>query len=120
MKKIEIVPSSIEHINQFLNTPPKYTIKSWTALLDGEAIGIAGFTYGDDCITVFSTLTKEIKRYRKQLWRTAKMIISEADKLKGNLMAIADPKEPTASRFLEKLGFKYVGTQTEGEVYQWN
>lgn len=119
MTKLELVPATTAALTAFWGERPKRSLRAWAALLDAEPVGVGGFAYGGPYITVFSDLKPEIRPYRKQLWGFAKTIMAEAKRYGAPLMAIADPDEITAPRFLERLGFQFVSTTSDGDVYQW-
>lgn len=120
MAEVEIVPATADHLRQFFGDSPRQTVRAWAVLLDGKPVGLGGFAYGGDYITVFSDLRPEIRPYRKVILKAAQHVMREAvSRHQGAVMAIADPNEPTAPNFLKHLGFLWVGTSPQGEVYQW-
>lgn len=120
MADLELVPASSDQVRRFFGETPKQTVRAWAVMLDGEPVAIGGFAYSGDYIVMFSNLTPEIRRFPKSLLKAAKQIVREAAaRHKGAVIAIADPSEPTAPNFLTHLGFLYVGSSPDGEVYQW-
>ncbi|BES72161.1 hypothetical protein RE428_31790 [Marinobacter nanhaiticus D15-8W] len=119
MTKLEIRPATRDMLTRYYGRPPKQSMRAWIGFLGDEMVGAAGFVIGSPYITIFSDLKPGIRGHKKEIWRGAAFIMEQAKRYKSPIMAIADPDEPTAKRFLPRLGFVFMGTCTDGDVYQW-
>lgn len=89
------------------------TVKAFTVLLDGNPVCIAGVTIEKDKFIAFSDVKEGLKAPKMTIWRTARRL---AEKLRTlNLPAVAITK---SGKFLESLGFEYVGECDEGKIYR--
>lgn len=87
--------------------------------LGGEVVGIAGLSYHDEQMTAFSRMDDSLKAYPVTIMKVGKEIVDLIKKHGRNVMAIASVDEPGSDKFLERLGFVFVGETEQGRVYQW-
>lgn len=119
MTRLEIVPATRALLTEYYGQPPSKSQRAWVGLIDGTPVGVAGFLLHGQYITLFSDLGQGIRGHKKDIWRAAAFIMDQAKRYKTPVLAIADPDEATAPRFLSRLGFTFVGTCSDGDVYQW-
>ena len=119
MTRLEVVPATRALLTEYYGEPPTKSQRAWVGLLGGKPAGVAGFLFHGQYITLFSDLKPEIRPHKKEIWRASAFIMEQAKRYKTPVLAIADPDEPTAPRFLSRLGFTFVGSCSDGDVYQW-
>lgn len=119
MTRLEIVPATTALLTEYYGEAPTKSQRAWVGLLDGKPVGVAGFLIGGQYITIFSDLKDAIRPYKREIWRASAYIMAQAKRYRTPVIAIADPDEPTAPRFLSRLGFEFVGSCSDGDVYQW-
>lgn len=101
---------------------PSTRARAITARLEGRPVGIGGFVYQEDGTIWASMLaTPEVRRYPTAVYRGAKMAMRLAARLRlRRIFALADPTEPAAERFLERLGFRPTTWNANGKlIYLW-
>jgi hypothetical protein len=113
---IEIVPATAELLDVYFGETPAPRIRGYVALLDGRPIGVGGFAYRGGTVEVFSNIKPEMKQYRVTLFKVARMIMRHVEIVGLPAFATPDPDEPTADRFLARLGFERV---SDSEVFRW-
>lgn len=90
------------------------TIRAVVCEDQGEILAIAGLRYSKP-IMCFSEIMPRLKRSPRMILRMARLVVGMIDNTRGDVYAMADPMEPTASRFLSYVGFEHV----RGRVYKW-
>lgn len=113
----ELVPLTREIATAYYGQPPKHTMRGYAVLLNGRPVAVGGLTYRCGVLCAFSEMTDEFRSYRLSIARFARRVGSLFGGAPG--VAVANPEEPTAARFLEWLGFEHAATSKEGEVYRW-
>ena len=94
----------------FYGKPHPYTFIGYVAELDGEIIGIAGVFFDGGKRVAFSDLKPEVRKYRKFMVKTLKILAELFDSLGVPVYAVANQAEPTAPYLLIKLGFRPTGS----------
>jgi hypothetical protein len=112
---IEIVPATQELLSRYYGERPYPRIRGFVAIQDGEPIGVGGIAYRGEALEVFSDLKPEMKAHKKTLYKTARRIVEILRQKRLPAYACANPEEPTADRFLTRLGFE----QNEAGLYIW-
>lgn len=112
----EIVPLKHEHLAAWYGDEAyQATIKGVAAFVDGKLAAVAGFHIVRGTVVAFCGLSDEARRYRKTIHKTALELMEEAKGRHKRILALCDPKEPTAPNWLKRLGFR----QGEGDVWEW-
>lgn len=93
----------------------------WAMAVDdeGDLLAIAGVRYSNPRMC-FGNIKPEIKKSPRTLVKLARMVTAVVAESDVPVYAIADKDEPTAPRFLEHVGFEYMMTSSDGEIYQWH
>lgn len=91
------------------------SFKAIVGILDGEPIGVGGIAYAGGLCIAFCDLKPIAKRYRIALHRAACAILVEEKRRSAVIFAEANSDEPTAVRWLTRLGFEHV----HGNLWQW-
>lgn len=84
------------------------SVKGVVAVLDGKIIGAAGLAFKDGVVAIFCDTTEAVKPFKTLLHRGAIRFLAEAKKHHRFIIAEMDCNEPTAERWLRRLGFEPV------------
>lgn len=109
--------ATADHVRAFYGGPSPYSMRACVALLDDVPVAIGGIAYRSGILYAFMELKDEMRPYKFSIGKFARRLVGIFGGVPG--MTIASPDEPTAPRLLEWLGFDYVGSCGDGEVYQW-
>lgn len=93
-------------------------IRALTVEHDGEPVAIAGVLHSTP-MQCFSTMKDVVRQSPKTIVKCAKQLRNILNCYECRILAIAEDREPTAKRFLEFVGFEYLDTTSQGEIYQW-
>lgn len=92
----------------YFGAAPRQSMRAYVAVVDGRPVGIAGVSYefrGRDArVKLFSEMKPEMRRHKKAIVRGARAML-EAFGAPG-MVAVANPEEKGACRFLAALGFR--------------
>jgi hypothetical protein len=84
-----------------------YRIRGVTAHVNGRIVGIGGLGFlPDGSVMAFAHLTDEARAARFALHRKVCRELAAARKRYPLIIALADPDQPAAERWLTRLGFK--------------
>lgn len=94
------------------------SVTAFVAELDGELIAMWGLGYSGGKVIAFCDLKPEARKFKKTMHRAALRLMGRARMAEHRFIyASADPNEPTAERWLTRLGFVPVdGTGT----FRWS
>lgn len=93
------------------------TVTAWVGELDGEPVGIAGFSHSMGRVIAFFNIKPEGRLYKKEIWAALKQTFDDL-RAKGKyryIFAMCDPTEPNAPRLLRYFGFEPI----EGDDNMW-
>lgn len=94
-----------------------FRFKGLTGLVGDRVVGVAGVGYQPEGgLIAFAQLTDECRAHRVTLHRAALRFLASLEV--RELVALADPKVPAATAWLERLGFKPV-TRNGEQVWLW-
>lgn len=98
--------------------PFERTMRGWAIDKDGETVCIAGLIFDKTYIEAFSDFLPNIDAPKRTIWRYGRILAQKIRDL--NLPAIAIAKEdwPNSGKFLESVGFKYIGKIEAKETYR--
>lgn len=94
-------------------------MKAFAAVLDDVPIAVSGVYYYPAQVVAFSKILPEHSHHKMALARGAKRVLELLKDINVPVLAIAEPDLPTAPAFLERCGFEYVKTTSQGRVYKW-
>lgn len=104
---MRLVPTIAEHFDALNAERQAVSTRSWTVLNDeGIPVGIGGYYVSNGKKVIFSVISDELRKKPKSLLKIAREILG---KNTGILFAICDYSIEAAPRFLEHLGFEYIG-----------
>lgn len=115
-----VTPTTPEDFEALPGEPFEFRVKAITAKVGDKVIGIAGLGFHKNGSVIgWARLTDEIRKRPIQLHKAAKAFLADA-RVKGihTIIATADPEQPAAERWLERLGFK-PDTFLGEKVYIW-
>lgn len=95
------------------------SVRAMVAELDGVPVGMAGVLHARPKIA-FANLTDEIRKYPSDILRVIDAFGEWLAASYTSVIAIADVEENNAPSVLERIGFKYSHTTTQGDVYRWH
>jgi len=99
-------PATTEDLEAYFPGAVKPTVRAWVGELDGKLIGIGGYAFAQGRWIAFCDLTKDARKYKFQIARTAKMIMGEAKKQGLKYVYVDINKEESgAEKWLKSLGF---------------
>lgn len=91
------------------------TVKGVAAFLDGKMIAVAGFKITHGHVIAFCDLKPEARPWKAAIHRTAVRALKEAKLRHRRIVAFCEENEPTAAKWLTRLGFE----QERGNVWAW-
>lgn len=115
----EIRQATAEDLVAFYGYPQERSTKAFVAVLDGKPVAIAGVCYEGRGRPprFYSEMKPEMRPYRKAIVRGARLML---DSLRGmHALAIASQEEPGSVRLLLHLGFKYLASNSQGDIFVW-
>ncbi len=119
MPQIEIRPATAGDFEAMYGHPPERTVYAFVGDAAGEIVGIGGVYLDPGGPIGFLNVTERAKPYKLTLLREAKRFMKEhAGPMP--VRAIRDKNNKLAGRFLLALGFRYMRSTSEGELYEWN
>lgn len=120
MTRAEVRPATADALAAFYGARPRQTVRALVGVADGKVIGVGGFAYeAMGVLRAFADLTPEAKARRVTLHKAARAALASLGGKGVTVIATADPDEPTAARWLARLGFAHVGPSADGEVWVW-
>jgi hypothetical protein len=119
MGKVEIRPATAEDIRVLYGHSPRKTMRAYTAVYDGRPVAVAGLYYYPDQVVAFSCINPEYAHLKAGLARGALKVLRLLKDMNKPVIAVAEPGIPTAPEFLERCGFEYLLTNSQGKVYIW-
>lgn len=107
-------PATADDIAKLYGAPPAVPVRMLVLEQDGEPTAIGGMAWSDGDVLAASRLTPQANR--RQVVRAARAVMEMIDR-SGERLIIArpDPNEPSARRFLARMGFQ---TQ-DGQTYEY-
>lgn len=126
MAEIKVRKATAADLETIYEGMPPATMRAYVALVDGKPAGVAGLALGGlsnarAVPEAFCEVSDELKPHIKH--PAVQWAISRVVRMIRNhprpVVAIADPEIPGAPALLTRLGAAYVGSCSEGEVYQW-
>lgn len=107
-------------LEAFYGRPPDRTVRAIVGVVDGEIVGVGGVAYEGRVRGAFCDLRPEAKRHKIALHKAALRVLAMAQETGvPQLVAVCTGDEPGAPRWLKRLGFRHVGSSSEGEVFVW-
>jgi hypothetical protein len=118
--QIILRPTTPADIDAFIARPIPYRARAYTAWLGDKILGIGGIAVlPDGTALAFLELADGANRYAVTLHKAALKTIEDA-KARGirRIVAQPDTSQPTAKRWLARLGFEPITIDNE-EIYLW-
>lgn len=117
MADLEVRTATREDAIALMGSCP-HTMKAFVGVLDGKPIAIGGLSYQRGRVVAFCNLSDDMRKRPVALHKAARAVMRAAlDSGHRYIFAERDPDEPTAARWLERLGFRPV--DSDGMVHLW-
>lgn len=85
------------------------SVEAYVALVDGKPVGLGGLLFDRGRVFAFSDLSDAVRKYPKTIHKAALAVMRVArDGGHRYVFATRDANEPTAMRWLARLGFRPV------------
>lgn len=105
---------------QFFGSLPSQTTKAFVVLEEGQVVVIVGIAREGRINKFFGEWRHREQLKRMTVLRAIKAAMGLVARSKLPVISLALPGEPEAPRLLERLGFHFVESSSEGDVYQWH
>lgn len=115
---MEIRPTRRDDVIALCGDSYNQSLRGLTIEHEGEPIGLAGILHTNP-LQCFSEMTDTLRKSPRTIVKCAIKLRDILDSYSVDIYAIANEDEPTAPRFLEYVGFKYVSSTVQGELYKW-
>lgn len=102
---MRIVPATPEMVARFYGKPSPFTFRGHAALIGDRVVGLGGVSYVDGLPVAFTDMADDLRGRIKDRARCFRFLERQFRAWPGPLFAICNPREPTARRILERLGF---------------
>jgi len=120
MTKCKLRQATTKDAYSFYGKMPSNSFKGIVAVEGDKVIGIGGLFYTKDGLIAFSEMKPEMRKHKKVLVKGIRMIMNMVKNADTPVYAVANDKEPTAQRLLERLGFVNTGVSNKlGETLVW-
>jgi hypothetical protein len=107
--RITFKPATMAHAREFYGDQYTKSFKGYAALLDGKVVGIAGISFEDETMVLFSDMKKEMRPFKRDIVRAIWVLGDMVENARYPIVAVVDKKEPAAEKILTKLGFTHSG-----------
>ncbi len=87
--------------------------KAIAAIMDGRTVGVAGYYLDNGRVIVFSTITPELRLYKRTIVKGAAMVMDMANRVQAPAHALADPETYGSDTLLRHFGFE----QLDRDIY---
>lgn len=112
-------PATKDDLDKLCGDSVSGTVRAIACERNGELLGVAGVMHTSP-MQCFLNMTPEMKESPRTIVKAVRMVRKLLDGYIGPVYAIASCEEVTARGFLKHIGFEYVATTFQGDVYQWH
>lgn len=101
---------------------PQETIQAYVAVMDGQPVGLIGVARHKTYARCFSEFKPELRPHLRcmTILRTIKKAMALVRESPVPVIAVSQIDEPTSSRILQRLGFRYLQPSPIGDVFKWH
>jgi GNAT superfamily N-acetyltransferase len=119
-RKVELRPAVSADFDQFVHEPLPYRVRAFTAVRDGEILGIGGLAFlPNEAVAAFLLIKNDARRYRVALHKAGLFTMQEARRLGiCRVVALAQDGIEAAAPWLLRLGFHPITVDGQ-TVYAW-
>lgn len=115
----EIKIATAADIFSIYNAPLPYAGKAWCVWMDDKIVGIAGVYFQPKQAIMFSDMMIDgLNVPKKTIWRTVKSLWENIKGLGIPAVAVCSGEFMNSGAMLERLGFTYVGQDSNGIIYR--
>lgn len=115
MARYKIFPSKPSDFYAFYGTASPKSCKAWTVWYDDEIAAIAGVTLNRNSMILFSDMKRGASYPKVAIFKVACYVVEQVAKMKKPVLAAGGDGN---KKFLESLGFVYIGTYQGQELYR--
>lgn len=112
MKQPEIVPANKGHFDDLGETLQRGG-RAIAAVMDGSTIGVAGYYLDNGRLIVFSTITPELRKFKRTIVRGAKIVMGMTLNIHAPAHALAESETKGSETLLRHFGFE----RMEGNLF---
>jgi hypothetical protein len=112
MKRPELVPANNGHFDD-LGETLKRGGRAIAAVLDGRTIGVAGYYLDNGRVVVFSTITPELRKFRRTIVKGAQIVMGMTLNVNAPAHALIEPETEGSETLLKHFGFE----QMDGNIF---
>lgn len=95
------------------------SIRGQVAEVDGEPIAATGVIHTDP-FYAFAHLTDEMRKYPREIVKVIQVFETFLEEYYDTVFAVADAGEGNAPAVLQRAGFKYYQSTSQGDIYRWH
>jgi RimJ/RimL family protein N-acetyltransferase len=121
---VRLRPTIASDVPAIIGEPLPFRIQAITVLVDDRVIGMGGIAFPPDApVIAFVQQAADAKRYRLAFHRAGLQAMRMiADSGVMQVIATTDRSNPTAIRWIERLGFVRSAVQPLGDrlLFEWN
>ena len=111
-----LVPLTHEHLVEWHGDAGRGpTVKGIAGFIGGKLVAVAGLIYYPGTVVAFCELRDEARPHKVLIGLTAARMLREAKQRHKRIVAMIDNAEPTAERWLARLGFRH----EQGDLWIW-
>lgn len=111
-------PATQRDFLAFYGRESPWTLRGAVAEMNGEIVGFGGVYFDQDTAMAFSDMRDTMRRKRKDVVRAARHLMALIRSFGVPVFAYANPAEYTAPKLLARLGFEYIGSDRQGDLYR--
>ncbi len=101
--------ASIAHTKEFYGDQYTKSFKGYVALLGKKVVGIAGLSFENEKMMLFSDMKEEMRPYKRDIVKAVRMLGKMVNEAKYPIVAVVNNKESLSEKILTKLGFTFSG-----------
>lgn len=111
--------ATAKDIEALWDVPLSASVRAVVMTDSDKPIALAGIAYNKNNCVVFSRILPAAREYPWAIYKGAHMLMDIVKRRGSSVLAVADNKIARSAELLEHLGFIYMSTRSDGEVYKW-
>ncbi|SRR5258706_5187313 len=115
MKRPDIVPANKGHFDD-LGETLKRGGRAIAAVLDGKTIGVGGYYLDNGRVVVFSTITPELRPFKRTIVRGASIVMGMTLNIGAPAHALSEPDTEGSETLLLHYGFERISGDIFGRA----
>ena len=114
---VDIDYGTVADYEELYGSAPPFSARIWSVREDGVLHSVFGYYFTAGLVVAFCEIRGT--HSRRKVLVVAKRCMERLAATRLPLVALANPKLPTAGNFLTHLGFTHLLSSVEGEIYKW-